>query len=217
MSLRQEFLAGMKAAERHFGVEPEGWTMLHKIILGPPQSGKSTEARGYARELLAEGFIKNPPIEIDVSQAYSDQQIQQFFNAAEGGMIIIKNPQATTRQETLVARLERAIEKDESIVVLLGPEDGVHSFLKVNPDLSRRLNLDTPPAVILTTEKTYTPEEQALFAAGQDDAWKQSEKDRRSRKILAEWQEMKDFDVTVGREVVAPGKAAFAKRAAKVT
>lgn len=217
MVLRQEFLAGIKAAEQHFGVDPAGWSVLHKIITGPPQSGKSTLARSYAWELMTEGFIKNPPLEIDCAQPYSDQQLQHFFNEANGGMIVVKNPQATTRQETLVARLERAIEKDEAIVVLIGADDAIHSFLGANPSLTKKLNLDKPPAVIVTTEKSFTPEEQAAFAVAQPDAWLQREKERRTEKILREWNEMKDFDVTVGREVVAPGKASFAKRAAKVT
>lgn len=207
MNYIETFKRNITVAERTFGSDPSGRALLHTAILGPPQSGKTTLAEDYARELMAAGMLKTPPVIVDLSKPVSDQHIQFYFDAAKDGMIILKNPHATTRQETLLSRLGGLLENETGILVVTGPKEETRGWLKTR--------LKWNDDAILETQRSHTEEEQRAFNEGRAAAWQAREDERRREKIISGWRETAELDITAKKNIKAPRRAHFTKKSGR--
>lgn len=214
MDYTSHFKKSIEVAERTFGTGLAGRVFLHKAILGPPKSGKATLAEDYAREIMAAGMLKTPPVTVDLSKPVSDQQLQFYFDAAQDGMIILKNPFATTRQETLYARIAALLKDEGGILVLTGPKKETEAWITQNHPLIT-FTLTGDDATLLT-ERSYTEEEQHAFNENRAAAWQAREDERRREKIVKSWREAVGVDITPGKSVKVPKRASFNKTSGPV-
>lgn len=213
MDYAQNFKKSIAVAEKTFGMDAAGRVFLHKAILGPPKSGKTTLAEDYAREIMAAGMLKTPPIIVDLSKPVSDQQLQFYFDAAQNGMIILKNPHATTRQETLQSRLSQILENEGGIVLLTGPKDETESWIAQTRPLVTFTTTDEDATIV--TPRSYNDAEQRAFNEGRAAAWQAREDERRREKIIKGWRETAELDIAAKKNIKAPRRAHFTKKSGR--
>lgn len=210
MTLRQEFSASISMAAHFAGTEDFGRTMLHKIITGPPQSGKSTLAHDYAYALFEAGFVTKAPVEIECTHALTAEDIKNLFEAGQDSVMILRHPESAP---PLVAeQVLAALEADTAVIILTGDAQKIDIWLEQNETLKARFNIDKQPPVVVHTERSFTAEEQAAFIAEHNSLWRARDKQRRIQRVMGEWRDMRDFDVTVGADTPAPALASFGKK-----
>lgn len=199
--LREPYRAAiMRSALMNKSGSPRG---LSQLIVGPNQSGKSTEARDYAKALAAAGLVakKDPVIVLDQGMRSRNDWIE-LFKSAEGGVLIIddiprqvKGPEANVVTDLML----HALDESKCAVVLIGNDDEMMDFLDgCRPELRARL-----PAAI-ETNRPLTEEEikERLERPLKREAARQAEAIARSSRT---WRELAD-DVTL-KASIRPMKA----------
>lgn len=150
-------------------------------------------AKEYADALMKEGLLKKKPIELVGVGHLSESHIRTLMSQAQDGMVIVGIGDKPEQQDLMVENLSGALGMNRTIIALAGTPENVRDFLRVHRIIAMQM-----PAPV----KILTPDEEA-----------QARKDH----IVAQWREMRDFDVTVGHETTAPTKATFVKRPHKIT
>lgn len=210
MTLRDEFATSMKMAAHFAGTEDFGRTMLHKIITGPPQSGKSTLAHDYAYALFEAGFVAKAPVEIECAHALTAEDIKNLFDAGKDSVMILRHPESAP--PLIAEQVLAALEADTAVIILTGDTQKIDIWLGQNETLKARFNLDKQPPVMMQTERSFTAEEQSAFIAAHNSVWRARDKQRRIQRVIGEWRDMRDFDVTAGADMPAPALASFSKK-----
>ncbi len=186
-------------------------TKMHQFIVGPAGSGRTTQAQGYAAEMIARGFANQTRSRKDFETVSFDNPgdvnaVTKLMGDATGGVLIVENfrprHDGDDGQRLLHNRLVRAIDQRTTTIVFISTPADLAEALRNMPEISQRLR------TTINTPKTFTPEE---IAAYHDDL---KEGDR-IRQRSAEWKEARDEDLRPRAELTAPKTARFRKRQVK--
>ncbi len=180
---------------------------LHQFIVGPPQSGRTTQAEAYAAVLIARGLARQTRSRKDFETVSFDDPgdinaVTKLMGDATGGVLIVdrfrKRHDIDDGQKLLHNRLVRAIDQRTATVVFISTPADMAEALRNMPEIAQRLR------TTVNTPKTYTPEETAAYHYD-------LQADERSRQRIAEWQEAKDRDLRPREKITAPQTARFQK------
>lgn len=179
---------------------------MHQMILGPSPSGKSTQARAYAKALAEKGVV-GPLREIDISVLRFVHSIGDEFSAAKGGVLLIDELEksgADQRREVL-AHVVRAISEGDTLVIITGAVS-----LEKDRDMDAGLQQRMNKPIILDRQFTV-PQMDAYNATGRDLFAEEKTAQAMRAQRIAEWKEAKTEDLRPLKPIIAPKTARFRK------
>lgn len=172
------------------------YARLHQILIGPPRSGKTTQANAYVDALVAEGIIdKDARLFIEAHHLTDSSYVrllEEKLQKLDRAVIVVDEiDKRRGAPDTLLEKLLTSfIEDKKGVVIMTGYEQTTHQYLQENTSLKMRM-----PAPLLL-EPEPTPEEKAA---------------RKKESIIAEWRAIKTLTVHVEKPLKHPGKACFTK------
>ncbi len=187
---------------------------LNVLITGPAASGKTTEARAYAKALVAAGLA--PPGEILSIDPGSD--ILRFppmpgfagfdehpLKAGKTSIIIIDEADKQLGQNDAASKfLIKQLSEPDFIIIMTAY---TNDFVKqLSPELQARMPEN------IRTEKSFTPEEIQVHREAQREKRKRLQQEWKSAQNTAAWRKLKTFNVSSGKDIGAPAKARFVKK-----
>lgn len=193
MPLPKELMAPIDSVIAQYGTTTrDGWRDLNQVITAP-NSEKIVMSRIYAQELLNRGFVIDTALEMHKPSKVPDADLGKYFEGARGRVMVVGIEKDAEERTGLIFDMIRAVGAKDTIFVMIGTRENVDNLFTAHPHLTNwfknTVHLGEP-----------TPEEL---------------EQQRKANIVAQWREMRDFDVTVGHAVVAPEKAAFPKKSPK--
>lgn len=173
---------------------------LAQIIVGPPASGKTTEAHAYAEALAAAKIVDKKPAVVAYAGNHQrrDEWIE-LFKSAEKGVLIIDEIYRLPHDSLVNDLLLNALDESKCVVILTGEADKMKKYFdEGRPELRARL-----PAFI-ETEKAFTREEMASYHQKRDEERRIREREAARLAELArsadEWRQMSE-DVTLRKKI----------------
>jgi hypothetical protein len=170
---------------------------MAQIIVGPPRSGKTTEAKAYAAALKRAKLVADTPTVVIEAHPYSPTQIAELFKSAEGGVVIIDEifRQPEESQRRLEDYMLMALDEGKCVVILTGDKEPMDKYLKAaRPELVARM----PEPV--ETERSFSQQETQAYHLRLDEERRAREEVERQAAELArskeEWRQMAE-DVTL--------------------
>ncbi|HYD18922.1 MAG TPA: ATP-binding protein [Patescibacteria group bacterium] len=183
-------------------------TPLHQFIVGPPQSGRTTQAEAYAQALVARGWAGNAQngaafYTLSFRDVNSPSDVAEAFAAAMGGVLVIDHlagtiGAATAAQQALRARMIEAFDLKQLTLVFISTPRDLADAMREMPELSQRLR------TTVNMPHTLSPAEIAQYHADT------AASDLRRRRI-AEWKIAKDQDLRPQDRIAAPHTARFTR------
>ena len=183
---------------------------LHRVILGPSPSGKTTQAHEYIAALQAKGIGISHVASINVADwsGWGDfQDLGHCLQKAKGGAILIEELDKATDEmlRAAVTQIVRTTAKNDTLVIVMG-QPSLTSIYQMNTQLEERLN----KPIVLTHK--LTPDEREEFNMQKnaaDNARRQ--KALASQQRVEEWRTARDEDLRPRSKLAAPKTARFRK------
>jgi hypothetical protein len=195
-------------------MQPKGdLRRLAQVIIGPPQSGKTTEANKYAAALAKSGLVADTePLRADGGIPRQRDEWVKLFASAENGTLIIDDIYKADPGSVLILGdlMLQSFDAPKLVLVLTGDEEPMKKFLdECRPELRTRM-----PRPI-TAEGPFTAEQMAAHHAKLEEEHRvRLEIMRRAEELThsqREWKEMSE-DVTLRKPASAMKPVVFALR-----
>lgn len=180
---------------------------LYQFIVGPPQSGRTTQAEAYAAALIAHGLSGQTRSRKDFETVSFDSPgdvnaVTKLMDDAAGGVLIVdrfrQRRDNDEGQKLLHNLLVRAIDQRTTTVVFISTPAEMAEVLRSAPEISDRLR------TTINMQKTFTPDEIAAYHHDRQQG-------DSTRRRIAEWREAKDRDLRPRKKITAPQTARFQK------
>lgn len=197
-----------KLAETLDKAATDSTTPLYQFIVGPQGSGRTTQARDYAAEIVARGFgnktmDRNDFATISFTNLTDTPLVVSTLADALGGVLIVEGLAGTggapsSAQKVLHDRVIGAIDKRLTTIVFTSSPRDLADALRDMPELGKRLR------TTINLTQTFTPGEIEAYktdkAAGE-----------MRRRRIAEWKTARDEDLHPKERHAAPQTARFTK------
>lgn len=131
MSLTDTFEKTIEQAAQRQKLGMDAFPSLHRMIVGPPRSGKTVMAREYAEILAEEGIIADKPaIRLDGSRLDNAQNLMDAAAQAKGGVLIIDEIDHVRTPDAIGRALVELLDKGECVIVMTGYADTTEKFMR---------------------------------------------------------------------------------------
>ncbi len=188
----------------------DGMQGLHRMILGPSPSGKTTQARNYITALQDKGVNIGPVRFVNAAdwQNWSDfQSFGDTLKEAKGGAIVIDElEKADDRMlRSTVAQIMLATTNNDTLVIVTG-QPSLSSLFKIDTQLEKRLG---KPILLMHKLNHDDMEEFRAQKSAADNARRAAVLATQQR--VAEWRDARDEDLRPRTTFAAPKTARFRK------
>jgi len=202
MPLREEFNNALMRVQKASSLDATA--QLHQLVLGPPQSGRTTEAMEYAATLVTQRHASHTQT-LDLATAPDDTAFKKALADSRGGSLVIDNAHLLARNFNgydPIILLKNAYDERRTVFILVGEQHAMETALKEEAGLKRRFS------GAVYTERTFKQHEMDAYNAARAEEARRAglsaeERDAEDRKAASveEWRQRKDVDVAVNSNV----------------
>jgi hypothetical protein len=188
---------------------------LSQLIIGPPRSGKTTEANLYADALARAQLVDGKePVCIYGGEVAHSEHWKEIFKSAEGGVLIIDNIFDYRGDEgersLLHSLIALSYDEPKHVLVLTGDAEPMEQFVEdCPPELQARMWRP------IATERTFDEAEIGAYHLKQEEERRAREKAEREAAELArskeEWRQMSE-DVTLKKPAAPMKPVTFSRK-----